>query len=101
MKKNSRDGIRIHLANLLIIRIKDSDQIGQIDHQHGIAATRYTYDSWSTKLLGIATDANGNPIQTKAYSYSNAGDITSIDDQQAGITYNYTYDKLHRLLTVE
>jgi len=74
-------------------------KIGQIDHQDGIAATRYTYDSWSTKLLGIATDAHSNPIQTKAYHYSRTGDITSIEDQQAGITYNYTYDKLHRLLT--
>ena len=76
-------------------------KMGQINHGNG-TATRYTYDPKSTRLTSIVTtDPSGEPandIQRRAYTYSRAGDITVILDDARGITYTYTYDKLHRLI---
>lgn len=75
-------------------------KMGQISHGNG-TATRYTYDPKSTRLTAIVTtDPSGSPandVQRRSYTYSKAGDITKILDDARGITYNYTYDKLHRL----
>jgi RHS repeat-associated protein len=37
-------------------------------------------------------------IQSKSYTYSEAGDIKTITDLMGGVTYSYEYDNLHRLL---
>jgi len=77
-------------------------KIGKIEHANG-TATLYTYDPKSTKLYDILTqDPSGTPendLQRRQYSYTRAGDIRQITDDLRNITYNYTYDKLHRLLT--
>ena len=38
-----------------------------------------------------------NDIQRRAYTYYGSGDIESVTDSLDGVTYNYTYDNLHRL----
>jgi RHS repeat-associated protein len=77
-------------------------KIGQINHANG-TATLYTYDPWSTRLFGIVTqDPSGQPLndlQNKSYHYTRAGDIDQIIDHKKNVTYNYTYDSLHRLKT--
>jgi len=77
-------------------------KIGKIEHGNG-TATRYTYDSKSTRLFDILTQDPSkipeNDLQRRQYSYSRAGDIEQITDDLREIRYNYTYDKLHRLLT--
>ena len=77
-------------------------KIGKIEHGNG-TATRYTYDPLSTKLFGILTQdpswASENDLQRRQYSYPTAGDIKEIIDDLKGITYTYTYDKLHRLIS--
>lgn len=77
-------------------------KVGRIDHGNG-TATAYTYDALSTRLTGITTsDSSGlseNDIQRRAYLYSQGGDITAIVDDLRNITYNYTYDSLHRLIS--
>jgi len=76
-------------------------KIGELYHGNG-AQTHYDYDPESTRLLSIQTL---NPvmadIQEKSYKYSAAGDILKIFDTSAdrNITYNYGYDKLHRLVS--
>jgi RHS repeat-associated protein len=78
-------------------------KIGQITYPNGID-TFYTYDAWSTKLFGIVTTnnpANTDPtkdLQNREYTYSRAGDILQIKDNAKVITYDYTYDMLHRLV---
>ncbi len=77
-------------------------KIGQITYANG-TATRYTYDPHSTKLFGMVTAAPtnlpANDLQRKIYKYTRAGDMKEIKDEVRGITYTYTYDRLHRLLS--
>ena len=77
-------------------------KIGQIDYHNG-TATKYTYDAWSTKLFGIVTeDPTRDPaknLQNREYTYSRAGDILRIQDHVQKVTYDYAYDKLHRLVS--
>jgi len=74
-------------------------KIGRVDHGNG-AFTVYTYDPLSTRLLSIVTrDDQGVDLQNRSYSYTPAGDIEEITDGVKGVTYTYTYDKLHRLLS--
>jgi len=40
-----------------------------------------------------------NDLQRKTYVYSSAGDIDEITDELKGITYFYSYDSLHRLIS--
>ena len=73
-------------------------KIGRIDHSNG-TFTIHTYDPESTRLLSIVTSNPGptTDFQNKAYKYTAAGDIKEIRDNVKGITYTYSYDKLHRL----
>ena len=76
-------------------------KIGYIYHGNG-TATAYTYDSESTRILSIITQDPGlTYIQNKSYKYSAAGDILKIIDAagSGSVSYSYTYDKLHRLLS--
>ncbi|RPI74433.1 MAG: hypothetical protein EHM45_19085, partial [Desulfobacteraceae bacterium] len=77
-----------------------SGKIGQIDYGNG-TATKYTYDVWSGSLFGIVTEnPTHNPaydLQNRSYHYTRAGNIDRVTDHLRNITYNYTYDKLHRL----
>ena len=75
-------------------------KIGDIYHGNG-AETFYRYDTQSTRLLSIqTTDPNLADLQHKTYMYTPAGDIKSITRVNGGqsITYDYAYDKLHRLI---
>jgi len=73
---------------------------GRIDHGNSTYTT-YTYDPKSTRLTGIVTTAPGDVIQDRTYQYSRAGDIQQIADNKNSVTYDYTYDNLHRLKTEE
>ena len=77
-------------------------QISYIYHDGNGTATTYSYDSKSTRLLSIKTlYPNLADIQEKAYKYTPAGNIARITDTSGvqDITYNYGYDKLHRLIS--
>jgi RHS repeat-associated protein len=73
-------------------------KIGRIDHNNG-TFTIHRYDLESTRLISIVTSNRGptSYLQKKAYKYTAAGDIKKIIDHVKGITYTYSYDKLHRL----
>ena len=87
-------------------------KIRQINYGNGTAA-KYSYDAWSTKLLGISAttpQSTSDPrtqIINRVYQYSPAGDILGITDFKKGaeiglannaFQYQYTYDTLHRLM---
>ncbi|NQT74506.1 MAG: hypothetical protein HQ553_17340 [Chloroflexi bacterium] len=75
--------------------------IGSIAYSNGIS-TDYSYDPKSTRLTNIESgNGSSNFLHDKEYTYSPAGDITSIEDAYTGITYSYEYDELHRLLSEE
>ncbi|MGB5985717.1 MAG: FG-GAP-like repeat-containing protein, partial [Desulfobacterales bacterium] len=77
-------------------------KIGQVFFGNN-TTTAYTYDPWSTKLTTIISeDPTGQPandLQRRFYRYTKAGDIKEIQDDLNQVTYSYTYDDLHRLLT--
>ena len=75
-------------------------KIGRIDHGNG-TFTQHTYDPESTRLTSVVSSRSGPTIdlQNKVYQYTRAGNIKQIGDSVKGITYDYTYDKLHRLKT--
>jgi len=77
-----------------------SGKIGLMEHGNG-TYTRHTYDPESTRLESIVSGRLGpaGDLQNKAYQYTPAGNIKTVTDSVKGITYNYTYDKLHRLKT--
>ncbi len=58
----------------------------------------YYYDARTGNLSQIlATIGGSTVIQQKVYNYTAIGEISSINDQHNGVTYNYIYDKLGRL----
>jgi len=60
--------------------------------------TLYGYDAKSTRLLSIVTTAkSGEVLQKKVYQYTRTGDLKQIRDDLKKVTYDYTYDGLHRL----
>lgn len=65
-------------------------------------ASRYTFDPLSGRLHGIVTaDPTDDPLKDiirKEFSYSPAGDIQKVIDGIRNTTYEYSYDKLHRLI---
>ncbi len=81
----------------LLESYQPTGKIGHISYGNG-TATDYGYDSLSTRLTSIIT-AGADEILNKAYTYTSAGDIASITDTQSGVTYSYTYDRLHRLVS--
>lgn len=75
----------------------EAGKIGTLTFDNG-ATSEYTYNPHSLRLTNItATPSQGAAIINKAYKYSPAGDIITIDDMVANDTYTYTYDSLHRL----
>ncbi|VEN72620.1 conserved membrane hypothetical protein [Candidatus Desulfarcum epimagneticum] len=82
---------------------------GLISYNNGIF-TKYEYNPLSTRLTRITTsrgrgatsvrleDPHYELRQDKSYTYTPAGDISSIQDHLAGVTYTYSYDDLHRLV---
>ncbi len=73
-------------------------KIGSIYFGNG-TATSYGYDDQSSRLTSIATiDPGLSTLLNKSYTYSAAGDVKTILDKD-GITYTYTYDGLHRLVS--
>ncbi len=75
-------------------------KIGRIDHGNG-TYTIHNYDPESTRLASIVSSRLGpnSDLQNKTYHYTSTGNIKAVADNVKGITYNYTYDKLHRLKT--
>ena len=84
--------------------LKDYSVAGQIDYGNG-TATRYAYAPVSQRLHSLVTTdptrQEANDLQRKSYAYSPARDITSVTDNLRGVTYQYRYDALHRLLEEE
>ncbi len=70
-------------------------KMGTLIHGNGTTTT-YTYNPYTTHVTDIVT-TNGTTLQSKHYTYTNSGDIDSVTDSVAGVTYDYTYDDLHRL----
>ncbi len=77
---------------------KATGKIGEIMYNNQLIGHTYTYDPWSTRLVGYVTNNALEDLQNRDYIYSPAGDIKSIVDNISGATYNYEYDKLHRLV---
>jgi RHS repeat-associated protein len=74
-------------------------KIGYLYHENGTHTT-YTYAPESARLLTIDTQEPGlGSIQHRTYRYSKGGDVVKIIDDIKDITYNYTYDSLHRLIS--
>ncbi len=78
-----------------------SGKMGQVYYGNNTSKV-YTYDPVSTRLYGYHSISYYNQIETtlqeRTYEYSPAGNIKSISDTLSGVTYNYEYDKLHRLV---
>ncbi len=77
-------------------------KIGQMYCGNGTTSKVYTYDAYSSRLVGYNCIRNyggtGINLQIREYKYSPAGDIMEIKDLMPnGLTYSYTYDNLHRL----
>jgi RHS repeat-associated protein len=72
-------------------------KIGTMVQGNGVE-TIYSYNDYTTRLSSIYTHKGSTILQNRSYTYSDAGDITRIDDTD-GVTYDYTYDDLHRLET--
>ena len=70
-------------------------KMGTLIHGNGTTTT-YTYNPYTTHVTDIVT-TNGTTLQSKHYTYFDSGDIDSVTDSVAGVTYNYNYDDLHRL----
>ncbi len=74
-------------------------KIGLVDYGNSTTTT-YTYDAESTRLTDIVThDSQNTSLQQRIYAYTRAGDIDSIVDNTRSITYSYSYDALHRLVS--
>ena len=70
----------------------------QLSRPNGIA-TNYSYDSVS-RLLSILHQAGSTTIDGEAYTVDPAGNRTAKTDDLAGVTSNYTYDKIYELTQV-
>jgi RHS repeat-associated protein len=70
----------------------------QMTRPNGIA-TNYTYDSLS-RLLSVLHQAGGSTIDGDVYTLDAAGNRTAKQDDLAGVTSNYTYDKIYELTQV-
>ena len=74
-------------------------KMGTFDYDNG-AQNTWIYDALSQRLITIETlDIDSTLIQDRSYTYSAAGDITQVADDVNGVTYNYGYDSLHRLIS--
>jgi len=72
-------------------------KMGRLVQGNG-TVTRYGYDGKSTRLLSLTTTGKtGEVLQEKRYQYTKAGDLKRITDGLKNVTYDYTYDGLHRL----
>ena len=58
--------------------------------------TNYTYDTLS-RLLSVLHQAGGSTIDGDVYTLDAAGNRTAKQDDLAGVTSNYTYDKIYEL----
>ena len=69
------------------------------DSNYGQSRT-YMYDMLG-RPVGDTTIANGAMVATRGYTYSDAGDLLSVDGATGDVSAvaNYTYDAQHRLLT--
>jgi RHS repeat-associated protein len=81
-----------------ISNYQPAGKIGTMVQGNG-STTTYTYNDYTTRLAGISTVSAGSTVQNRSFTYTDAGDISRIVDSTAGVTYNYTYDELHRLHT--
>ena len=62
-------------------------------------ATNYQYDILS-RLLSVLHQAGTSTIDGEAYTLDAAGNRTAKTDYLAGVTSNYTYDKIYELMQV-
>jgi len=62
-------------------------------------ATNYQYDTLS-RLLSVLHQAGASTIDGDAYTLDAAGNRTAKTDYLAGVTSNYTYDKIYELTQV-
>ena len=56
---------------------------------------QYTFDPATTRLTDLLTEnPSGTDLLHKSYTYTKAGDVSSITDQLEAVTFSYTYDAL-------
>jgi RHS repeat-associated protein len=70
----------------------------QMTRPNGIA-TNYSYDKLS-HLLSVLHQVGSSTIDGEAYTLDPAGNRTAKQDYLAGVTSNYTYDKIYELTQV-
>ncbi len=77
---------------------KPSGAVGQVSHVNGTTDYRY-YDPFTMRITSIRTTSILGDLQYWSYGYTPAGDIEEIHNIVTDVTYDYTYDELHRLLS--
>ncbi len=77
---------------------KPSGAVGQVSHVNGTTDYRY-YDPFTMRITSIRTTSVLGDLQYWSYGYTPAGDIEEIHNIVTDVTYDYTYDELHRLLS--
>ncbi len=77
---------------------KPSGAVGQVSHVNGTTDHRY-YDPFTMRITSIRTTSILGDLQYWSYGYTPAGDIEEIHNIITDVTYDYTYDELHRLLS--
>ncbi len=77
---------------------KPSGAVGQVSHVNGTTDYRY-YDPFTMRITSIRTTSILGDLQYWSYGYTPAGDIEEIHNIITDVTYDYTYDELHRLLS--
>ncbi|MCP4569168.1 MAG: hypothetical protein GY841_16460, partial [FCB group bacterium] len=78
-----------------------SGKPGRVDYGSG-SHTIYTYDPTTQRILTIYTEAPTiGALQNRQYSYYKTGDVEAISLDNLNAEFNFTYDSLNRLETVD
>ena len=85
-------------SNRLLSLVTHKPQMVSADTVSASSAAVKPKQSFSMLGVLIPAPAPAPHYQNKAYSYTPAGNINEITDNVHGITFYYTYDKLHRLV---
>jgi RHS repeat-associated protein len=91
----------ISSAGQTLTTISEYSPQGKIElmtHGNGVV-THYGYDPSTGRISSIHSHDMSQDIVNKTYTYSRAGDVKTIVNSVTNITYEYTYDHLHRLLS--
>ncbi|MCP4623460.1 MAG: hypothetical protein GY850_07985, partial [bacterium] len=78
-----------------------SGKPGRVDYGSG-SHTIYTYDPTTQRILNIYTEApTVGALQNRQYTYYKTGDVEAISLDNLNAEFNFTYDSLNRLESVD